>query len=83
VSRLASEPATVQGGGIDQIEVRDEVGAALARLSPGEREVVSLRFGADLSLDDIARVSHERVSTVRGRLYRGLEKLRTEFDRTE
>jgi DNA-directed RNA polymerase specialized sigma24 family protein len=28
-------------------------------------------------------VSHERVSTVRGRLYRGLEKLRTEFDRTE
>jgi DNA-directed RNA polymerase specialized sigma24 family protein len=38
--------------------------------------VVALRFGADLSLSEIADVLEERQSTVEGRLYRGLRRLR-------
>ena len=80
VNRLAAEPATVGGGGLEQVETRSELQVALGLLSAEEREVVSLRFGADLSLDEIARVTRQPASTVRGRLYRGLEKLRWALD---
>ena len=37
---------------------------------------MALRFGADLSLREIAELLEERQSTVEGRLYRGLRRLR-------
>jgi RNA polymerase sigma-70 factor (ECF subfamily) len=45
-------------------------------LSEEERAVVALRFGADLTLVEIAEVLEERQSTVEGRLYRALRRLR-------
>ena len=59
-----------------RIEDRDFLREALQRLSDEEREAVALRFGGDLSLREIARVTGESVDTVEGRLYRGLRKLR-------
>jgi RNA polymerase sigma-70 factor, ECF subfamily len=67
------------GGGhpaLDLVDDRDELRRALAALSPEEREAVALRFGADLTLPEIAKLTGESRSTVHGRVYRGLEKMR-------
>lgn len=61
------------------VEDRDELQRALATLSPEEREAVALRFGADLSVPEIARVLGERLTTVEGRVYRALRKLRAQL----
>jgi RNA polymerase sigma-70 factor, ECF subfamily len=55
---------------------RDLLQRGLQTLSEQEREVVALRFGADLTLSEIAELLKERQSTVEGRLYRGLRRLR-------
>jgi RNA polymerase sigma-70 factor (ECF subfamily) len=55
---------------------RDQLGRALRTLSEEERVVVALRFGGDLSLREIADLLGERRSTVEGRLYRALRRLR-------
>jgi RNA polymerase sigma factor (sigma-70 family) len=75
------------GGGVEKldpelaaVEHRDELHRALALLNDDEREAISLRFGADLKLRDVARVLGEGESAVEGRIYRALRKLRAELD---
>jgi RNA polymerase sigma factor (sigma-70 family) len=58
---------------------RDELGRALSTLSAEEREAIALRFGADLSVPEIAKVLGEPLTTVEGRVYRALRKLRSEL----
>lgn len=58
---------------------RDEVSAALEVLSGEEREAIALRFGADLTVPEIARLTGEKLTTVEGRVYRALRKLRGEL----
>lgn len=60
----------------DAFADRDELARALRRLSDDERDIVALRFGADLTAPQIARVTGEPLTTVEGRLYRALRKLR-------
>ncbi len=48
----------------------------LATLSGPEREAVSLRYGAELSVAEIAKLTGEPVTTIESRVYRALEKLR-------
>lgn len=44
---------------------------------PGKyRVVIILRFFEDMKIDEIAEVLHENVSTVKTRLYQGLQRLR-------
>jgi RNA polymerase sigma-70 factor, ECF subfamily len=57
-------------------EESDRVAAALARLSAAYREVLLLRFQEELSLEEIAVVVSAPLSTVKSRLYRGLDELR-------
>jgi RNA polymerase sigma factor (sigma-70 family) len=52
-----------------------ELTAALATLTPEQREVIVLRFVADLSLVDVARVTRRRVNAVKALQHRGLEAL--------
>ena len=52
------------------------VAAALLTLEPLYREVLILRFHEELSLEEIAQVTHAPLSTVKSRLYRGLAALR-------
>ena len=61
---------------MDLVEERDELRRALETLSTEEREAVALRYGADLTLPEIAKLTGESRSTVHGRVYRALEKLR-------
>jgi RNA polymerase sigma-70 factor (ECF subfamily) len=52
------------------------VQASLAELPAVYREVLLLRFHEDLTLEEIAAVVGSPVSTVKSRLYRGLNELR-------
>jgi len=49
--------------------------AALGALTPDQREVVLLRFVADLSLENVARVTHRRISAVKALQHRALANL--------
>jgi RNA polymerase sigma-70 factor (ECF subfamily) len=52
---------------------------ALACLTLSEQEAVALRFGAGLRAEEIARLTAQPITTVNGRLYRALDKLRTQL----
>jgi len=62
------------------IEARDALSRALVTLSEEEREAVSLRYGADMTLPEIAKLTGEKLSTVQGRVYRALRKLGEELE---
>lgn len=49
--------------------------AALAELTPDQREVVVLRFVADLALEDVARIMRRKVGAVKALQHRALEAL--------
>jgi RNA polymerase sigma factor (sigma-70 family) len=66
----------VSEAGVAGVEDRDLVQRALATLSAEEREAIALRFGAELSNPEIAEVLGESLTTVEGRVYRALRKLR-------
>jgi RNA polymerase sigma-70 factor (ECF subfamily) len=65
--------------GVESAETRQMIMAALATLNDEEREALSLRYGADLSLKDIAKVIGKPRSTVESRIYKGLKHLRGEL----
>jgi RNA polymerase sigma-70 factor (ECF subfamily) len=60
----------------DRVDERSTVAAALSQLDEMEREAVSLRYGADLSVAEVAAALGVKVSTAEGRIYRGLRNLR-------
>jgi RNA polymerase sigma-70 factor (ECF subfamily) len=60
----------------DRLDDRDAVRRGLATLPDDEREAVSLYYGADLSLEEIARITGTRTTTIKGRLARGRDRLR-------
>ena len=57
-------------------ELAESLGRALSRLDSVQREVVLLRFQEEMSLDEIAEITGAPLSTVKSRLYRGLEAMR-------
>ncbi len=59
----------------------EHVEKTLAGLPFELREVLTLRFQEELRLDDIAQVLGLPSSTVKSRLYRGLEQLRLRVER--
>jgi RNA polymerase sigma factor (sigma-70 family) len=69
-------PGEAADPGIAQVEHRDQVQRALTVLSPEEREAIALRFGAELTVPEIAEVLRQPLTTVEGRVYRALRKLR-------
>jgi RNA polymerase sigma-70 factor, ECF subfamily len=62
------------------IETRDELARAMAKLSDEEREAIALRFGAEMTVPEVADLLGEKLTTVEGRVYRALRKLRDELD---
>jgi RNA polymerase sigma-70 factor (ECF subfamily) len=61
---------------LEDIADRDQLERGLASLSGVEREAISLRYGADLTVPEVARLIGEPLPTVESRVYRALEKLR-------
>ncbi|MEJ7826254.1 MAG: sigma-70 family RNA polymerase sigma factor [Solirubrobacteraceae bacterium] len=76
LERSGTEDDHFQERALEQVGEHDELQHALDRLGPGEREILALRYGSDLRLQDIAEVTGLPASTVQGRLYSGLRKLR-------
>jgi RNA polymerase sigma-70 factor, ECF subfamily len=79
---LERTPEPVASGGYsayEMVEERDELRRALDQLSTEEREAVALRFGADLTVPEISKLLGEKLSTVEGRVYRALRKMRDEL----
>ena len=76
----ASRPAHEGQEALEAAEERDAVHRALTVLSLEERETIALRYGADLTVDEIARVTREKPSTIHGRVYRSLRKLKERLD---
>jgi RNA polymerase sigma-70 factor (ECF subfamily) len=61
-------------------EDRAEVAEVLLKLEPSYREVLTLRFHEEMSLEEIASVTRAPLSTVKSRLYRGLAALKPEVE---
>ena len=79
---IPMEFASAQPTPFDFTHMREEterVSAALIHLEVAQREVVMLRFQEDMSLDEIAAITGAPLSTVKSRLYRGLEALKPFF----
>ena len=64
---------------VESLGERDALQRALAKLAAEEREAIALRYGADLTVPEIARVLGEPLTTVEGRVYRALRKLREQL----
>lgn len=79
LQRVAVAVGAGSPGGIDHVAERDLVQRALAACSEQEREAIALRFGAELTVPEIARLTGERLTTVEGRVYRALGKLREQI----
>jgi RNA polymerase sigma-70 factor (ECF subfamily) len=80
-TRALSRSAPADAGDeTDSVEHRDAVQRAMAGLSTEEREAIALRFGADLTVPEIAKLLGEPLTTVEGRVYRALRKLRERMD---
>jgi RNA polymerase sigma-70 factor (ECF subfamily) len=60
----------------DRRESRDALLRAMAQLPDDEREAVALFYGADLSVEEIARVAGTRAGAIKQRLYRARERMR-------
>jgi RNA polymerase sigma-70 factor, ECF subfamily len=66
---------------LQQFQTREdasEVATVLLTLEPSYREVLTLRFHEEMSLEEIATVTRAPLSTVKSRLYRGLAALKPE-----
>lgn len=74
----ADEPP-VRGAGAFELAVQHEqaekLGGALERIPDEQRETIVLRFQEGMSLEEIATVTKAPLSTVKSRLYRGLEAM--------
>jgi RNA polymerase sigma-70 factor (ECF subfamily) len=54
----------------------DLLNQSLAALSGEEREAISLRYGAELTVAEIAKLTGQPAGTIESRVYRALDKLR-------
>ncbi|QDM44965.1 sigma-70 family RNA polymerase sigma factor [Paenibacillus thiaminolyticus] len=60
-----------------------DVRQAIERLDPKYKKVIILKFFEDMTLEDVAEILELPLSTVKSRLYRGLEKLKIDLEEVE
>ncbi len=78
IERVAGPPDAPESHAA--VEHRDTLARAIVVLSEEEREAIALRFGAELTVPEIAKLLEEPLTTVEGRVYRALRKLRDELE---
>jgi RNA polymerase sigma-70 factor, ECF subfamily len=77
-----SAQAAADDPALDRVEDRDLLNRALAILSAEEWEAIALRYGGELTIPEIARLAGVPQTTIEGRVYGGLRKLRGELARS-
>ncbi|WCR25821.1 sigma-70 family RNA polymerase sigma factor [Paenibacillus thiaminolyticus] len=60
-----------------------DVRQAIERLDQKYKKVIILKFFEDMTLEDVAEILELPISTVKSRLYRGLEKLKIDLEEVE
>jgi len=75
---IPEEPEAEQR--VIEAETNEALGAALSRLSEDHRQVLELRFLAEMSAKEIAEIMDRKEVTVRGLQMRALQALRREID---
>ena len=78
LERVPHEPHETSAD-LEGVEHRDEIRQAMAILSDEEREAIALRFGADLTVPEMAKLLKQPLPRIEGRVYRSLRKLRDEL----
>jgi RNA polymerase sigma-70 factor (ECF subfamily) len=71
-------------GPLEEFQYREnasEVSTVMQTLEPSYREVLTLRFQEEMSLEEIATVTRAPLSTVKSRLYRGLAALKPQVQK--
>ena len=77
---VAADATAVAPDPAPAVEARDAVSRALETLSDEEQDAIALRYGAELSVPEIAKLTGLKQSTARGRIYGAMGKLRDELD---
>jgi RNA polymerase sigma-70 factor (ECF subfamily) len=72
-------PGELEAESIDRLDLQ----RAVFMLDPHARELIALRYGADLKARQIAELLGERTNTVEVQLHRALDHLRTLLDEHE
>ena len=80
-----ADPPDVPGDGDleDEAVGRLAIGSAVARLAPLERELIALRYGADLTARQIGQLLEMKTNAVEVALHRALSRLRPQIERVE
>jgi RNA polymerase sigma-70 factor, ECF subfamily len=72
-----------EGTGLEALTLRREelreLRDAIARLTPDQREALTLRYAGGLSADEAAEVMGRRAGTIRGLTFRAIEALRRQL----
>lgn len=76
IEQIGRGPLLIDDGAYRQVEQRQGLSAALARLPPEMRTALILRFYHDLPLEEIAQTTGVPVGTVKSRIFRALSALR-------
>ena len=76
VDRITTGAPVTTDSAEEAVGRRDELQRAMAGLAEEEREAIALRFGAELTVPEMAAVLDLPLTTVEGRVYRALRKLR-------
>jgi RNA polymerase sigma-B factor len=80
LAAVAERPSLAAAEELDRCEQRTLIGEAVSRLSQRERALLGLRFGADLSQSQIARLLRISQSQASRLIAATLEKLRASLD---
>lgn len=78
LERLGREAPPPEG--MERVEERRALLGAMEHLPAEEREALALVYGADLTAKQAAAVLGVPATTVQGRVYRGMRRLRDELD---
>jgi RNA polymerase sigma-70 factor (ECF subfamily) len=78
VAELPAQPAPD-----DDADLRLDLSQTLGRLDPHDRELLALRYGADLTAKQIGELLEMRTHAVEMALHRALGRLRTEVESEE
>jgi RNA polymerase sigma-70 factor, ECF subfamily len=77
-----AEPSELEGPGHEEDSLRRlELRRALGRLAERDRELLALRYGADLTARQIGELLEQKTNAVEVALHRALERLRRQLDR--
>jgi len=74
-----ADDVLLEDAALERITVR----SAVARLSERDRELIALRYGADLSTRSIAKLTRSSPNAVDVALHRALARLRSELERDD